>query len=885
MNHNFKKTDAYLEQSIKKTLADFQVDPEEGLSETESLKRLDQFGSNAIIEKEESIFQRIARRFWGPIAWMIEAAAIMSAVVGKWEDFTIILMMLFVNAGLDFLQEHRALNALKALKQKLENTIITRRNGQFIQVKFKNLVPGDIIKLKIGDIVPADVLLITDGYLSIDQSSLTGESLPVSKKSGDIGYANTVIKQGEMLAVIVNTGNRTNFHKVVSLVASAQMHEESHFQKMVIKVGNFLIGLTLTMIAIILVSAYFRDENMMEIVRFALVLTIAAIPVALPAVLSVTMAIGALNLARKKAIVSRLVAIEELAGVDVFCLDKTGTLTQNKMTVFDSVVFNGYSEENLFLTAIQASKHENNDPIEQPIYQFFTEKYSHINPNLIQQVSFDPFDPVRKRTESILKNNELFFKATKGAAQVVLSMCQLDDKQQLKIENQVEEFAHKGYRTLAVAKTQEQNTLALSKSDQGWSFIGLIPMYDPPRVDSAEVLQDMRALGVHPKMITGDNLAIAREIGHLLRFPHKSIRAKQLTGATEDSLKKLLETLTQAIYHRLNPEIDSKTALSFAKDVISDLDKEFDTSQLDKELLHTHESSIIEMIEEVDIFAEVVPEDKYMIVDTLQKANHIVAMTGDGVNDAPALKKADCGIAVPNATDAARAAADIILMAPGIGVINDAIQQARITFERMKSYTIFRIAETIRVIIFMTLAIVVFQFYPLTALMIIMLALLNDIPILAIAYDNTKVQKNPVRWDMKEIIVLSSWLGIAGVISSFILFWYLMVEMNLPLELVQSLFFAKLVVAGHGTIYNTRINDWFFKKPWPSLPLFIATLSSRVIGTIIAVYGFGLMEPIGWEWAAFVWIYALVWFVFNDAIKMAVIRRYQKIKNGSVIYT
>jgi len=882
-NDVFKKTDAYSEQSIKQTLADLQVEAELGLSESECQKRLNQFGVNAIIEKEESVLQRIARRFWGPIAWMIEAAAIMSALVGKWEDFIIILIMLFVNAGLDFLQEHRALNALKALKQKLENTIITRRNGVFTDVKFKNLVPGDIIKLKIGDIVPADVVLMSEGYLSIDQSALTGESLPVSKKSGEIGYANTVIKQGEMLAVVVNTGNRTNFHKVVSLVATAQLHEVSHFQKMVVKVGNFLIGLTLSMIAIILISAYFRDENMMEIIRFALVLTVAAIPVALPAVLSVTMAIGALNLARKKAIVSRLVAIEELAGVDVFCLDKTGTLTQNNMTVFDSVVFNGYSEQALFLTAVQASKLENNDPIERPLYAFFTENYPQENLVSIQQRHFEPFDPVRKRTESIIEMDGLFFKATKGAAQVVLAMCQLEEKQQKEIENQVDAFAHKGYRTLAVAKTKDKGSLEGAENDQIWTFIGLIPMYDPPRVDSSEVLQEMRSLGVHPKMITGDNLAIAREIGHMLNFPHKPIRAKQLTGATEDSLKKLLETLTQAIYQRLNPEIDPKIAETFAEEVINDLEKEFDTSQLDKALLHTHESSILEMIEEVDIFAEVVPEDKYMIVDTLQKANHIVAMTGDGVNDAPALKKADCGIAVPNATDAARAAADIILTAPGIGVINDAIQQARVTFERMKSYTIFRIAETIRVIIFMTLAIVVFQFYPLTALMIIMLALLNDIPILAIAYDNTKVQKNPVRWDMKEILVLASWLGLAGVVSSFLLFWYLMMEMQLPIEFIQSLFFAKLVVAGHGTIYNTRINDWFFKQPWPSWTLFIATFSSRILGTIIAVYGFGLMEPIGWSWAAVIWVYALIWFVFNDAIKIVVLRFYQKLKAAPII--
>jgi H+-transporting ATPase len=296
----------------------------------------------------------------------------------------------------------------------------------------------------------------------------------------------------------------------------------------------------------------------------------------------------------------------------------------------------------------------------------------------------------------------------------------------------------------------------------------------------------------------------------------------------------------------------------------------YDTRLLEREFIHTHESAIVEMIESVNIFAEVVPEDKYRIVDTLQKGGHIVAMTGDGVNDAPALKKADCGIAVSNATDAARGAADIILTAPGLSVINEAFKQARITFERMKSYATFRIAETIRIILFMTLSIVVFNFYPITALMIILLALLNDLPILAIAYDNTKVNPRPVRWNMQELLTVSTVLGVTGVIGSFLLF-FLLREQGFSDDMIQSMIFLKLIVAGHSTLYVTRCDGWFWQRPWPAPLLLVATFGTEIVGTLIAVYGF-LITPIGWEYALWMWIYAIVWFIVNNAAKVLTYR-------------
>ena len=626
---------------------------------------------------------------------------------------------------------------------------------------------------------------------------------------------------------------------------------------MVIQIGNFLILITIALVLLIIMVSLFRHENLIEIARFSLVLTVAAIPVALPAVLSVTMAVGAINLARRKAIVSKLTAIEELAGVDIFCSDKTGTLTENKMQVAEPVLLDGHQQSELFKVAALASKLENNDPIELPIFHYIDEHLPDLDLTPFRQTHFTPFDPVRKCTEAEIEGNGEPFVAIKGAAQVLIDMAELPDDQALNVRQLVDQLASKGYRTLAVGR---------KTGDRPVELIGLIPLYDPPRVDSRQVIADMRNYGVQVKMVTGDHVAIAKEVGRLMGIEGEAIRSHQLTGSGSQELLALASAMAAAIYERLNGEVSDAEARRFADNVMDKVKELYDTRLLDREFIHTHESAIVEMIEDVDLFAEVVPEDKYRIVDTLQKGGHIVAMTGDGVNDAPALKKADCGFAVSNATDAARAAADIILTAPGLSVINDAVKQARITFERMKSYATFRIAETIRLILFMTLSLVVFNFYPITALMIILLALLNDIPILAIAYDNTRVDRRPVRWNMQELLTVSSVLGISGVISSFLLFFILQ-EQGFPEEVIRTLIFLKLIIAGHSTLYVTRADGWFWQRPWPSPLLFSATFGTEIVGTLIAVYGF-MITSIGWEYALWIWAYALVWFVFNDAVKL-----------------
>jgi len=886
------KIEDYKDIPIEKVTSELNTDLQNGLSSKKAKERLKKYGPNELPEYKESLWHRIFRRFWGPIPWMIEIAAILSALVHKWEDFTIIIIMLLVNGILDFYQEHKALNAIEVLKKKLAKKALVLRDGKWREVEAKELVPGDIIKIKIGDIIPADVKLIGGGdYILVDQSALTGESLPVTKKAGDIAYSNSIVKQGEIQALVVATGLNTYFGKTTSLVAKAE-NQKSHFQKMVINVGNFLIILTLLMVAIIIAVGIHRNENIWELLEFSLVLTVAAIPVALPTVLTVVMAIGAMNLAKKQAIVSRLAAIEEMAGMNILCSDKTGTLTQNRMSVGEIYPFNSHTIEEVIRYAIFTSKKENNDPIEKPLFEW-AKKHNLKIPKFTLK-KFIPFDPIRKRTESIviIDNKEII--ATKGAPQVIIELSNLDREAKKEVYKKVEEFAKNGFRTLGVGYKYSTN--------EKFEFIGLIPLYDPPRVDSKEAIEEAKKNGVEVKMVTGDNVAVARYIAKILEIGENIYSIKELKNETHDEYVVLAEVISKALLKSMNLSEDE---IKKRVDEIVSIVKNELPGKLKRGVVKRHESEIIKIIEKANGFAEVFPEDKYFIVDELQKADHIVGMTGDGVNDAPALRKADTGIAVSRATDAARAAADIVLMAPGLKVIVDAIKEARITFERMKSYTIFRIAETIRVILFMTLAIVVFNFYPITALMIILLALLNDIPILAIAYDNTKIRKKPLRWDMHEMLILSSWLGMAGVLSSFLIFYITIVYLKtnpeimslLPeipkwvdinnqtswLVFVQSLFFAKLVIAGHGTIYNTRIDDWFFKKPYPSLILFGATFSTRVIGTIIAVYGFGLMTPIGWGWGLFMWGYSLVWFVFNDTVKMAILKYYRKSKGIDVI--
>jgi H+-transporting ATPase len=802
----------------------------DGLSSAEAEQRLEQCGPNALEEHKESALLKLLKFFWGPIPWMIEIAAILSLVARDIDDFCIIMFMLIFNAMIGFWEEHKASNALDALKASLALKARVLRDGSWREIDATILVPGDIIRIRLGDVIPADGKLVEGEYLSVDQAALTGESLPVNKMTGDPVYSGSIAKQGEMISVITATGSNTFFGRTAKLVASAG--NISHFQQAVMRVGNFLILVSVSLCLLLTIVVLYRDhmsgaintKDILRLAKFVLILAIASIPVAMPAVLSVTMALGALAMSKRKAIVARLQAIEEMAGVDVLCSDKTGTLTKNELTLGEPVLYEAKDAQECILGGALASKEENNDTIDLTIIAALTDKSILDN---YQQTAFIPFDPVKKRTEGVVTGpdgNEMRY--TKGAPQVIIEMSDLSDDDKAQAEKQVADFAAHGYRALGVAS---------SSDNEVWKFLGIIPMFDPPRDDSAETIRQAKEHGLMVKMVTGDDVAIGSEI---------------------------------------SGQLGMGTHIQAAADMFTDVD------------LDNIPDSLCQCIEKADGFGRVFPEHKYAIVKALQKRDHIVAMTGDGVNDAPALKQADAGIAVSGATDAARAAAALILTAPGLSVIIRAIEIARQIFERMMSYTIYRIAMTIDVMVFVVLAMLVFPvlpgtgeaFKPLTAVMIIILALLDDIPIMTIAYDNTVISPKPVRWQMGRVLAVSCVLGALAVLQTFGLLLIGMNNLNdilwgvkIDANHLRTMIFLQLVVGGHLMLFLTRTKSWFFLKPWPNWRLACAIIGTQLFAA--AMCGFGwLVPPLPWALIGLVWVYNLVWMIVQDAVKLAVYR-------------
>jgi H+-transporting ATPase len=781
-----------------------------GLSEDEAKKRLAQYGLNALEEKKTSALAMFAKFFWGPMPWMIEAAAITSIIVNDWLDFSIILGLLLFNAVLGFWHERQASSALDALKSALAQEAQALRDSKWQTVQAKNLVPGDIIRIRLGNIVPADIKLIDGDYLDVDQSALTGESLPVSKKKGDLAYSGSIAKKGEMTGVVTGTGTNTFFGRTAKLVQSAGA--ASNFEKANNKIGDFLIVLALVLAVIMVAVQLHHGEDFGKIAQYALLLLVAAIPVAMPAVLSMTMAMGAKVLAFEKVIVSKLECIEELAGISILFSDKTGTLTQNLLTLGEPIVWDSVSADDVILTGSLASKEEDKDPIDLAIIKALKD------PNRLksyQQTAYVPFDPVVKRTEATVKDTSgKTFKVSKGMPPVIFKLAGLSGAEFEKGEKLVKDFAGKGYRTLACARTDDSGQ---------WKLLGILPMFDPPRTDSKATIARAQAYGIKVKMVTGDDVAIGKTIAQGLGMGSNIISAADI--------------FTQEV-----------GAANISKDVALQVDI-------------------------AEGFGRVFPEHKWAIVKSAQDLGHIVGMTGDGVNDSPALKQANVGVAVSGATEAARAAAGLILTAPGLSVIIKGIEEARKTFERMMGYAYYRIAMTISIMVFIVLVMILYLVPVLTPIMIILLALLDDIPVMLIAFDNARVNPMPTKWDMNRVLIISSILALLSVVESSGLLRYLHHRLELPLNEIQTGMFMQLVIAGHLLLFSTRSRGFFWQPPAPEWKFFTAIMATQAFAAIMASQGW-LVKPISWGLIGLIWVYNLVWLIIIDFVKVGLYHRF-----------
>lgn len=659
--------------------------------------------------------------------------------------------------------------------------------------------------------------------MNIDESSLTGESYPVVKKKNKIVYAGTVIKRGRSKAVVIATGPHTRYGRTVKLVEEAG--RKSHFYKVSLHVGYFLLSITLFLVGIIVAISFFRNEEFMNIMMFAFVLIIAGIPQALPAVLSVNMYVGSNRLARNNALVSRLSSLEEMAGLKILFTDKTGTLTKNELELQDPVLIDAENNEEIMEAATLAIQNDRkqDDSFDKAIRAGLK------NNNPQNELKTDHIlfhNPTDQSKEAELARRLNDIKVVKGDARDIMNLMESDPERMQKIIAAIKILDKKGYRSFGIGKKQNNR----------WYYLGILPFLDPPRQDSKISIQQARNWGIDIRMITGDVTAVGKEIARQVGLGTNIVAAGKIFNRN-------------SIYY----------SGIFDKNSSGNISGKYNSR-----------------IMNADGFAEVKPEHKYRIIRYFQDQNIITGMTGDGINDAPALKQADIGIAVSGALDAARSAADLILTTPGLSIITKAIEESRSIFKRMNGYVKYRMIETMRVLLFMGLSILAFRIAPVTPTMIVFLAILNDIPIMAIASDKVQAQSTPVRWDMKKLKYITSIMCFAGVLSSTLLLWYLIAKTTLSAGEIQTMIFLKLLVSGHLTIFLTRNEGWFWQRPLPHWILFSALEITQLIGTLFAVYGW-LFVPIGWVSALIVWIYSVIWLVILNGIKLLALNIYNKL--------
>lgn len=746
-----------------------------GLSEDEAKSRINELGYNELLEKRRNPLTDFLARYWGPMPWLLELTMALSCIIGHYLEAAIVFGLLTTNAIIGFHHSRSSLQALELLKRRLAIKAKVLRNKEWVVRDARELVPGDMIQVGLGDLVPADAKIVA-GEVSNDQSALTGESLPVTARQSGILYSSSMVKRGEAKALVINTGANTYFGKTAELVKIAK--PKSHQEQIMSAIVKYAMYTGIAALVFVVVDdAFTRAVDVLTIVRFALIFLMGSIPVALPAVFAIVLAVGAMQLAKEGALVTKLDSIEDAASMEVVCLDKTGTITQNKLSVTDPVPFEGFEEMDVVIIANLASKVEIRDVIDLAVIDYVNKL--HISVEGYTQLAFTPFEPTTKKSEAIIEHNGKQFRVIKGAPQVVAPLCKVDDDTGKKITAAVQALSEKGYRTLAVAKSRNDELDDLQ-------FVGLLPLADPPRPDSKETISELGRLGVDVKMLTGDNVAIAREI------------AGQV-----------------GIGNRISP--------------VSNLEKLSEADQA-------------KFLDEYDGLAEIYPEDKYRVVKLLQSRGHIVGMTGDGVNDSPALKQAEVGIAVHNSTDVAKASASIVLTEPGLKVILYAIGTSRQIYQRMLTWVVNKVTKVIQFVGILVFGFLWLHEVVLSVLGMVLLVFANDFVTMSLATDNVKSTKSPNIWNVKKITLASLVIGALLVAEGAAIIFIGTDYYHMALGTLQTFVLLTLVFTSQFRVLIVRERSHFWSSR-PGRDLALSSLATVIGFALLGIFGV-ILPPI-----------------------------------------
>ncbi|HXZ53751.1 MAG TPA: plasma-membrane proton-efflux P-type ATPase [Burkholderiales bacterium] len=773
-------------------MSETRTDEPQGLSSAEAARRLREHGPNSVPQEKRRPLRALALKFWAPVPWMLEAAVVLQLALGKLDEAAVIAALLVLNALLAFAQEGRADRALALLRGRLSAHARVLRDGTWQVIPAGELVPGDAIHLRLGDIVPADVR-IGSGQMLLDQSALTGESLPVEAAAGAAAYAGSTVRRGEATGEVTATGTRTYFGRTAELVRTAKT--VTHLEGLIFTIVRYLVALDVALVVALLAYAIATGLPLTDTLPFALVLLVASVPAALPATFTLAQAFGAQELAHRGVLVTRLSAIEEAAAMDVLATDKTGTITENRLALTALQASAPRTEGELLRLAALASDEATQDPIDLAVLA--AARAHGALGEAVERLSFEPFDPATKRSEALVREGSARVRVVKGAPLAVAALIAGTPD----LRAATERLAAGGQRVIAVAAGPE-GALELA---------GLLALSDPPRANSAQLIASLRALGVRVIMVTGDGLETAR-----------AVAARVGIGARAGTA----EALRQG---------GAAPAL------------------------------------ECDVYAGVLPEDKFNLVRALQRAGHVVGMTGDGVNDAPALKQAEVGIAVSSATDVAKASASVVLTNPGLAEVVAAVETSRRIYQRMLTYTLNKIVKTLEIAVFLSVGVMLTGVFVVTPLLMVLLLFTNDFVTMTIATDRVSFSPQPDRWRVPELMRTAAALAAVILALSFTVFFAGRDWLHLPLAQLQTLVFVMLVLSGQGTVYVVRERRHFWHSR-PSGWLLAASAADVALVALLALEGI-FMAPVAPALLAALAGAVLAMLLALDFLKVRIFRR------------